>query len=220
MSADRRDAEHQEMDQLAAPPPNATKQRTIPGLMAGIGASGAVLAGAIVAFVVLVGAVSFDAWPNSGADPTAETGELFSGGGEGGEAISTSAITTTAADVARPFADDTGSAGARGEGRRGDGNGGNGGRSDEAPSVSDGPSTPSTGSSQSGGSAGSGGGNGGVADDDDNPAPRPTPSGQRDNGGSNHGSSTGSSTGTSTSGGTSGGEAQRESDRPSQGGQR
>jgi hypothetical protein len=208
------------MNQMEAPPPATTKQRTIPGLMAGIGASGAVLAGAIVAFVVLVGAVSFDAWPNSGAAPTAETGELFSGGGDGGEAISTSAITTTAADVARPFAEDSGSAGARGEGRRGDGNGGNGGGVDESPSVSDGPSTPSTGSSQSGGTAGSGGGNGGVADDDDNPTPRPTPSGQRDDGGSNHGSSTGSSTGTSTSGGTPGSEPQRESERPSQGGQR
>lgn len=39
------------------------KFRTVEGYLAGIGASSALLAGALLAFVILVGVVTFDSWP-------------------------------------------------------------------------------------------------------------------------------------------------------------
>jgi hypothetical protein len=39
------------------------KLRTLESYLAGVGASGALIAGAFVAFVILVGIVTFDAWP-------------------------------------------------------------------------------------------------------------------------------------------------------------
>lgn len=50
--------------------------RTIQGYLAGIGASGALLAGILVAFFSLVGAVSVSSWPEPGRDGAIEVVEL------------------------------------------------------------------------------------------------------------------------------------------------
>lgn len=54
--------------------PNTSK--TFPSLLAGIGASGAVLAAAATGFVFLLGAVSFDVWPHARPALEGATGEL------------------------------------------------------------------------------------------------------------------------------------------------
>jgi hypothetical protein len=43
-----------------------SKSRTVESYLAGAGASGSLLAGAFIAFVLLVGAATFDAWPHYG----------------------------------------------------------------------------------------------------------------------------------------------------------
>jgi hypothetical protein len=48
-----------------------SKARTVESYLAGIGASGALMAGAIVMFVILIGIVTFNNWP--------KTGQLFGG---------------------------------------------------------------------------------------------------------------------------------------------
>ena len=49
------------------------KVRTLESYLAGLGASGALIAGAFVAFVLLVGVVTFDAWP-TGSGPFSQSG--------------------------------------------------------------------------------------------------------------------------------------------------
>jgi hypothetical protein len=61
------------------------KVRTLESYLAGIGASSALIAGAFVAFVVLVGIVTFDAWP---------TGSSVFNRGSDGVTVDTSLTTT------------------------------------------------------------------------------------------------------------------------------
>lgn len=59
--------------------------RTIESYLAGLGASGALIAGAVVAFILLVGIVTFNAWP---------TGSSVFSGGASDVAVDTSLTTT------------------------------------------------------------------------------------------------------------------------------
>jgi hypothetical protein len=55
-----------------------SEARTAESYVAGLGASGGLIAAAIVVFIVLIGVVTFDAWPGGG---------LFGGGGDDAVAI-------------------------------------------------------------------------------------------------------------------------------------
>jgi hypothetical protein len=66
------------------------KARTAETYLAGIGASGALMASAFVMFVILIGVVTFDAWPHGG---------LF-GGGDGDVSLNSTTASPAAAAVA------------------------------------------------------------------------------------------------------------------------
>src|SRR5262245_41771558 len=80
--------------------------KTAQSYIAGIGASGALLAGAVVTFVFLVGAVSFEVWPtasgkNAGPDTlgVAELSGPAQGGGSSSSSSLGAAVTALAAAV-------------------------------------------------------------------------------------------------------------------------
>jgi len=191
--------------------------------LAGIGASGALLAGAVVTFVFLVGTVSFEVWPEaSERDSGTESlgvAELSGPGGGGaapeaatlGETVTLLASSVPAVEVSsKPKAQP----GLKGGG----GNGGGDGDSDGGGA----PATPSPVEGGDGGIAddpGDGGGNGNNGNSGDNPpSDRPTRRPSSGNGG-NGGGSTGGGT-TSTPPTVPGDGSNAPSDRPSGGGGR
>ena len=205
------------------PPKGAGSGKTAQSYIAGIGASGALLAGAVVTFVFLVGTVSFDV----GADADSDSGTKSLGvaelRGDGGSAtLSLGTTVVLIADSVRsPTAPSAGSGGG-GDGGGGaapkadgslegagggtdDGSGGTGGTGD----------TGDTGGGTGGGDGGTagnppgGGGSGGNGENQ--PSDRPTTSNPRPSGSSGAtGTGTAGGTGTSTGGPT-------DSDRPSAG---
>lgn len=156
-----------------------SRNNTPESFIVGIGASGAVLAGAAIVFVTLVGLVSFNVWPTSkdtAVDGNVELSAATKGTtpnaslpATGGSSVQTIASTTGATGATAG----AGNAGGQHQGASGGGNGGAGGGSDKGPKSSP-PSTapPSTapvtppptsdsGSSDTGSSGGStGSGNG------------------------------------------------------------
>src|SRR3954454_24902666 len=66
------------------------KARTAETYLAGIGASGALMASAFVMFVILVGVVTFDSWPHAG--------HLF-GGGDGDVSLNSTTTSPAAATL-------------------------------------------------------------------------------------------------------------------------
>jgi hypothetical protein len=85
---------------LGSPEGTTGNGKTAQSYIAGIGASGALLAGAVVTFVFLVGTVSFEVWPaasnSAGGTDSLGVAEL-SGGGEGS---ATASLGTTVALIA------------------------------------------------------------------------------------------------------------------------
>ena len=185
--------------------------------IAGIGASGALLAGAVVTFVFLVGTVSFEVWPEaSERDSGTESlgvAELSGPGGSGAspeastldEAVTLLALSVPTVEVpSKPKAQ---------PGLKGGGDGGDDGDSDVGA-----PATPSPVEGGDGGTAGDpGGGSGGGGNGGDNPpSDRPT---NRPPAGSTGGGSTGGGT-TSTPPTAPAGGSNAPSDRPGGGGGR
>lgn len=83
------------------PPEGATGSgKTAQGYIAGIGASGALLAGAVVTFVFLVGTVSFEVWPaasnSAGGTESLGVAELT----DGGDGSASASLGTTVALLA------------------------------------------------------------------------------------------------------------------------
>lgn len=137
------------------------KARTAETYLAGLGASGALIAGAIVAFILLVGAVTFDVWPRA-------TG-LFGSGDAGVAQVDADVPAGTAAAALGSAADEVaGPAPGRPLVDRGDGGAGGGtgsGPSDGSGGTGGGPGTGTdTGSGGGAGSAGGGGGGSTVGD--------------------------------------------------------
>ncbi|MGZ5385886.1 MAG: hypothetical protein ACXWZV_00515 [Solirubrobacterales bacterium] len=117
------------------------KARTAETYLAGLGASGALITGAIVAFLLLAGAVTFDVWPRAAG--------LFGSGDAGVDQVDAEVPAGTAAAALGSAADQVaGSAPGRPLVDRGGGAGGGGGGAD------------GTGSGPSDGGGGSGGGSG------------------------------------------------------------
>lgn len=174
--------------------------------IAGIGASGALLAGAVVTFVFLVGAVSFQVWPaatDRGSGPQAlPVAELAGPAASGAEAAQVSlggAVVALAAAVPVDAKALNAGGGVQGGGGSSEGSG-DGGSVPPTPGggtgVADDPDPPSN-----------GGGGGGGGGDTDRPSSNGGGQGDRGNSGSN-GGSTGTGTGTTQTGpgsGSSGG---------------
>jgi hypothetical protein len=72
------------------PVPTHGDGKTAQGYIAGIGASGALLAGAVVTFVFLVGAVSFEVWPTAAHESSDDSLGIAELSGPGGAESSTS----------------------------------------------------------------------------------------------------------------------------------
>lgn len=72
------------------PVPTDGNGKTAQGYIAGIGASGALLAGAVVTFVFLVGAVSFEVWPTAAHENSDDSLGIVELSGPGGAESSTS----------------------------------------------------------------------------------------------------------------------------------
>ena len=83
---------------LGSPEGTSGNGKTAQGYIAGIGASGALLAGAVVTFVFLVGTVSFEVWPaaSNSAGGTESLGVAELSDGDGGGSASASLGTTLA----------------------------------------------------------------------------------------------------------------------------
>ena len=197
------------------PPNGAGSGKTAQGYIAGIGASGALLAGAVVTFVFLVGTVSFDV----GADADSEGGTRslgvaeLSGGGDGSASASLGTTVALLVDsvptpdvppaAAAPDAAPRAKAKVEGEltssGGSDQGSGGTGG----------GVGGTGDGSGGSGTAGGDPGGGGGGGTGDNPPSDRPSHSNPRPGGGSG---STGTGTATTPPAGSTGG-----SDRPTAG---
>lgn len=114
------------------PVPTDGNGKTAQGYIAGIGASGALLAGAVVTFVFLVGAVSFEVWPTAAHENSDDSLGIAELSGPGGAESSTStsslgeAVGLLAAavpsEVTAPAAPD-GAGGLKGGGLKGGGGG-------------------------------------------------------------------------------------------------
>ncbi len=79
----------------ANPAPTNGNGKTAQGYIAGIGASGALLAGAVVTFVFLVGAVSFEVWPTAAHENSDDSLGIAELSGPGGAASSSSSSTSS-----------------------------------------------------------------------------------------------------------------------------
>jgi hypothetical protein len=143
--------------------------------LVGIGASGAVLAGAAIVFVTLVGLVSFNVWPTSrdtAVDANVELSQATKGATPnvsvspaGGSSVQTTA-STTGATGATAGAGNTGTGNTGGQQQGGSGGGGGGGGGNKGPKSSPPSTSPVTtppttdsgnsGSGNSDGSSGSG----------------------------------------------------------------
>ena len=127
----------------------------------GIGASGALLAGAAIVFVTLVGLVSFNVWPTGheiSVDGNVELSQATAGGSAANAAAPVSATAGQLASTAVPVASGGGGASNGGAGNGGQG-GGNGGKPKgglNAPPPATAPPTDTF----TGGSGGSGDGSG------------------------------------------------------------
>lgn len=137
------------------------KARTAETYLAGLGASGALIASAVVAFLLLAGAVVFDVWPRASG--------LFGSGDAGAEQIDADVPAATAAAALGSATDQVaGSAPGRSLVDRSGGAGGGGadGGTGSGPSEAGGGSGTGsdTGSGGGAGSAGSGGGGSTVGD--------------------------------------------------------
>ena len=151
-----------------------SKNNTPESFIVGIGASGAVLAGAAIVFVTLVGLVSFNVWPTSrdtAVDANVELSQATKGAtpnvsvAPGGGASVQTIASTTGATGATAGAGNTGAGngntGGQQQGGSGGGGGGNGNKGPKSspPSTSPvtTPPTSDTGNSDSGNSDGSSG---------------------------------------------------------------
>ena len=137
------------------------RARTAETYIAGLGASGALVAGAIVAFLLLVGAVTFDAWPRAGglfgSDTGVETVNADEPADTAAATLGSAADQVTVADSASPV-----TAGGRGgAGSNGDTGGGSTGGAGGSETGSGGGSTGGGGGSTGGGGGGSDTGSGG-----------------------------------------------------------
>ncbi len=184
--------------------------------IAGIGASGALLAGAVVTFVFLVGTVSFEVWPEAserdGGTESLGVAELSGPGSVAGASTATLGETVTILASSVPSIEVPDKPKAQ-PGLKDDGDGGgSGGDGDGAP-VTPAPVSGGGDGGTAGDSGGGGGGNGG-----DNPASdRPT---NRPPSGSGGGGSTGGGTTATPPSTPGGGGSNPSSDRPSGGGGR
>ena len=133
------------------------KARTAETYLAGLGASGALIAGAIVAFLLLVGAVTFDVWPRAAG--------LFGSGDAGVDQVDADVPAGTAAAALGSAADEVaGPAPGRPLVDRG-GGGGAGGGTGSGPSDGGGGTGGGPGIGTDTGSAGSAGGGGSTVGD-------------------------------------------------------
>ena len=174
-------------DGFEAPMGAAGNGKTAQSYIAGIGASGALLAGAVVTFVFLVGTVSFEVWPaaSDGGGTTNSLGvaELNGAGGDGNASATLGTTVALIADSVPSPDVPAASAAAAAPVKAGGGLQGAGGGTDEDSGGSDGGSTGGNTGDGDGGTAGgdpgpgNGGNNGGANDPSDRPGhsdPRPS----------------------------------------------
>jgi hypothetical protein len=141
-----------------------SQARTAESYVAGLGASGALIASAIVVFIVLIGIVTFNAWPQGGlfgggGDSAIDTANLVSDQQQPGELslqkLLGGPLPKGATPVSvRPVSTPIGGAGG------GSGSGGTGGGGSLTPNSTGGGGGGSTGSGGSDGGTGTGGGGG------------------------------------------------------------
>lgn len=201
-------------ESLESPSGATGNGKTAQSYIAGIGASGALLAGAVVTFVFLVGTVSFEVWPaasnSDGGTDSLGVAELSGGGdGDGSASASLGATVALIADtVPSPEAVATKAAAPKATG----GLEGAGGGSDDDSGGSDPGSGGGTGGGGDGGTAGGEpGGNPGSGGGDNDESDRPTGSNPRPDRG-NGSTGSGTTTGTGSTPGSDDG-----SDRPAAG---
>lgn len=184
---------------MAARKPSSNgNSKTAQGYIAGIGASGALLAGAVVTFVFLVGAVSFEVWPTAAGqsgDDALGVAEL-SGPGSGTSATSLGeAVSLLAAAVPNDVAEPKSTGGLKG--------GAGGFEPGSGTGTDQGTSGGSTGGADGSGTAGTppDGGSTQPSDDGGSGGPSNGPGGRNNGPGRGNGGSSGSS-GTGISGST------------------
>ena len=212
-------------DSLESPSGATGNGKTAQSYIAGIGASGALLAGAVVTFVFLVGTVSFEVWPaaSNGDGRTDSLGVAeLSSGGDGSAGASLGATVALIADavpspspqaVASKAAAPKATGGLEGQG--GGSDDGSGGTDDGSGGSTGGGSDGGTAGGDPGGDPGSGGGDNDESDRPtaSNPRPDRAGNGNSGNGNGNGNGSNGNGTAT-TPPGTGAGDG---SDRPSAG---
>jgi hypothetical protein len=207
-------------ESLGSPEGATGNGKTAQSYIAGIGASGALLAGAVVTFVFLVGTVSFEVWPaasnSAGGTDSLGVAEL-SGGGDGS---ATASLGTTVALIADSIPTPDVIASTAAAPKAGGGLGGGGGIDDGSGDSDDGSTGGNGGSpggSGDGGTVGEdpGGDPGNGNDGENEESDRPT--GHRPSGGGN-GNAPGDTAGTGSPPTPPG--SNEESDRPSGGGGR
>ena len=120
-----------------------TKQNNTPeSLIVGVGASGALLAGAAIVFITLVGLVSFNVWPTSRDRLSIPSIELQAANGAHDQTVaSTGTGSTQPPSSTAPSATGSAGGGAGGGGDSGGGGGNGGKQGSKAPSTTT-PSTP------------------------------------------------------------------------------
>jgi hypothetical protein len=141
--------------------PRTSPNNTPESFIVGVGASGALLAGAAIVFVTLVGLVSFNVWPKAQDATTGANVELSAAtprvpAGSTVVPVSAAAGQLAAVNVGTPVSTGGGNGGGNGGSGGKGGNGGNGKPNPPAPPSTT-PTTPGDGGSTDGGSTGSGG---------------------------------------------------------------
>jgi hypothetical protein len=145
-----------------------SKSKTPESFIVGVGASGALLSGAAIVFVTLVGLVSFNVWPTSGdtfADGNVELSTALGGGGAHGTVVPVSAAAGQLASTLGAAGGPDGATGVKGHGNGGgghrEGTRGGGVQTGPAPSPpSTAPVTPPPTTGSGNGISGSSGGSG------------------------------------------------------------
>lgn len=133
-----------------------SNSKTPESFIVGVGASGALLAGAAIVFVTLVGLVSFNVWPTGNESAAGVNVELSTANPSGSSAGQATPVSAAAGQVASTSVNGTGGGGAAAP-KSGGGNGGQGGGNGSQPRgglVNPPATTPPT--TDTGGSGGSG----------------------------------------------------------------